>query len=140
MSCRALSMRRLSSFAPVALAVFVTGTIVPRGALVLHSHAGGDHAHVHAVEQFADEHEHGHDGPSDHHHHDADGFAGPRLRAPEAPDTSHAHWQHPFQLAERPTPPALAPRDVVARLALSRPANPLPPTRAPTRSRGPPAL
>ena len=131
-------MRRLSCMSPAVLAIFVAGAVLPRAALVVHQHAGGDHAHLHAEDELAAEHVHEHDHP--HHHDVADGSQGASLEEPEAADAWHVHWQHPFQRADRPPLPTLEQSEAVVRLAARCPANPPAPARAPTRSRGPPSL
>jgi hypothetical protein len=125
---------RLRPLAHAALALFVV-VAVPRHALVLHVHDGGDLPHVHP-DGALDDHDHdqvGDDRP--HHAHDDDGR--PAVAAPE--HASHAHWQEPFQRAAAPAAPAV--QLVVHALRVSPPAAATPPDRArlAARSRGPPA-
>ena len=45
-------------FSPVALVVFAASVVAPRAGLVVHSHVGGDHVHVHADEAGVAPHVH----------------------------------------------------------------------------------
>ena len=81
--------------AVAVLALFAT-TVVPRGAYVVHHHAGDEHPHVHPFgAEPDDDDDHGtlepRDGRTD------DGAV--HLEDPEVSHVDHVHWQQPFQRA-----------------------------------------
>jgi hypothetical protein len=125
-------LRRLT---PMAFAAFLAGGLVPRAALYTHSHAGGDHPHVHG-----DAHE-GHVHPHTHAHHPVMPVSdGPMLADADSDDGSHVHWQSPFQRATAcPTATLLRGEACVAH-ATAEPREPHADELPPARSRAPPFL
>jgi len=94
--CRKRLLSRWVSMA--ALLPFTLGVGIPRSTLLVHSHAGGDHFHVHGDEiDLADadhrqSHQHLH--PSAHAQSGADA---PAFDDDDHDGGSHTHWQQPFQ-------------------------------------------
>jgi hypothetical protein len=92
---------RISCFTPATLGLFLASLTVFRPGLFFHTHAGGDHIHIHdeeVGERAKQDHHapaHGHHA----HHHEAAHHA-PNLPVFEAPDDDDAlgHWhtQNPF--------------------------------------------
>lgn len=128
-------MRSLARTVPAVLLAFVSSTVLPRAAFVLHAHAGGEHVHVHAEGELAHGHPHGHDHPHARSHHEA---GGPSVASSDPRPAAHVHWQHTYQRADRPAPVALARADVAQHLVALHPADGPAPTAGPLRSRGPP--
>jgi hypothetical protein len=135
-------MNRLRTLAPLVVASFVAGTVVPQALVVEHDHDGGAVPHVHVDRLFA-EHHHPHDDADHDHHHDhvdeVEAAAAADAQGAALEPASHRHWQQPFQRVHGTVPPCLVRSDRLttppppAPSASSRPSPPV------GRSRAPPA-
>jgi hypothetical protein len=135
----------LSRLGPWVALMFALGTGVPRPGVYAHSHAGGDHVHVHGddlgglAELFASWCSAAGVAPNDHHGaHEHAHDRRPGIEDDDGPSTTHWHHQDTFQrVAIAAAPP------VVSGTAIAwRPAHrPVRCPRAPSRdlrARGPP--
>ncbi|MEO8602602.1 MAG: hypothetical protein ABI629_08505 [bacterium] len=127
--------RQCAPLVPWVAALFTLVLAAPRAPLVFHTHAGGEHAHVHddadllAAFGFGDRQTHEHQQPRDGRAH---------FERPGAAADGHYHQQ---QRLQRGTLPAAVFVTVSAPLIdFTAPAPALAPERAPTaaKSRGPP--
>ena len=150
-----------SRLAAVLAAVFAAAMIVPPDGVVVHRHAGGDHAHIHTdLVSGAHPHEDGHhDEHGDHEHGDHDHEYGDHhehgdhhAEAQHGDDheqtvalsvaphggAAHFHTTLLFRQAVSPPPAAATPPRPLTRVALARPPVRITLARPATRSRGPP--
>lgn len=127
-------MMRLVRLAPLALASFVAGVVVPQASFVAHDHDGGSTAHVH-LEPLAVAHEHDHEHDGHHHTH----AAAPDAHGAAVHGAQHVHWQHPFQRVHVPSPSHVVHVERAGRTSPQTPPACLSPEAPCTRSRGPPA-
>jgi len=122
-------------FTPAALVFFLAAVAAPRPGVLVHHHAGGEHAHVHLDGDHVPPDD-DHDAPP--HQHGALRPGEAALEAPEGAETWHARWQHPFQRAARAAAPRLVRAERVALLPNGLPPTPFAaPSRA-THARAPP--
>jgi len=86
-------------YSPATLLVFIASVATPHTGLVFHTHAGGEHVHVHADLLAESPHEHTHVHIHPPLHHDLLAVSNPNLPELEAADDDgEAHWhaQNPF--------------------------------------------
>jgi hypothetical protein len=91
----------ISLYSPATLLVFIASVAAPHTGLVFHTHAGGEHVHVHADLLGESPREHGpaHVHIHPHPYHDLLAVSSSNVPTLEAPDDdAEAHWhaQNPF--------------------------------------------
>jgi hypothetical protein len=132
----------LDRWVPWVLAAFAASLASPHAAVVVHQHAGGEHAHVHLNDEVGEPHDHDdHELDGHAHHHHVAGAPGPvEIEEADGHGLLHVHWHHPYHRAALPL---LVPLVLVAAVKPGSTVDAVEPSRQnlpATQARGPPGI